>query len=209
MARKTSTSTAETEAAESKSGRTRARLLDATAKVLSRRGFAGTRLSDIAEEANVQAPAVYYYYSSREDLIEDVMYAGAASMKAYLLERLEELPASLPPADRLAVAVDAHLRYELDQSHFARALIRNANQVPEQLGRRALQEITDYNDIWRGLVDDLARAGQLRASVDATIGRMIILGALNWTVEWWDSEKGPIDGVIAVAQSMVLHALRP
>lgn len=42
--------------------RTRRRLLDAIAAVLSRRGFAGTRLSDIAAQARIQAPAIYYYY---------------------------------------------------------------------------------------------------------------------------------------------------
>jgi len=44
---------------ESKSARTRKRILDAAAYVLSRKGYAGTRLSDVAELAKLQTPAIY------------------------------------------------------------------------------------------------------------------------------------------------------
>lgn len=209
MPRRTTTAAADPESADSKSARTRARLLDATAKVLARKGFSGTRLSDVAEEARVQAPAIYYYYPSREDLIEAVLYAGAQAMHDYLTEALARLPEGTSPSDRIAAAVEAHLRHELELSDYTRAVIRNANQMPEQFSRRALATIGTYNEIWRDLVADLAAAGLLRADVDASVGRMLVLGALNWTAEWWDPSRGSLDELVAVAQSMVLHALRP
>ena len=45
-----------TETTDSKAARTRERILDAAAHVLSRKGYAGTRLSDVAEQAQIQAP---------------------------------------------------------------------------------------------------------------------------------------------------------
>lgn len=207
--RRTTTPTADSETADSKSARTRARLHDATAKVLARKGFSGTRLSDIAEEAHIQAPAIYYYYPSREDLIEAVLYAGAEAMHDFLTARLAELPEGTPASVKIATAVEAHLRHELEISDYTRAVIRNANQVPEQFSRRAFAKIAEYNDIWRDLVAELDAAGLLREDVDPSAGRMLVLGALNWTAEWWDPERGSIDKVIAVARSMVLHALRP
>jgi TetR/AcrR family transcriptional regulator, cholesterol catabolism regulator len=199
----------EPESSSPKSSRTRERLLDAAAQVLARKGFAGTRLSDIAEQAAVQAPAIYYYYPSREDLIEEVMFVGASAMRAHLTGALAALPANATPVDRISAAVEAHLRHELEISDYAKAIIRNGNQLPEQVGRRALAEIADYNDIWRGLVAELESTGQLRADVEPAVGRMIVLGALNWAAEWWNPERGPIDEVIRTAQSMVLHSLRP
>ena len=61
----------------SKSARTRERILDAAAHVLSRKGYAGTRLTDVADQAGLQAPAIYYYFPSREDLIEEVMWSAS------------------------------------------------------------------------------------------------------------------------------------
>lgn len=192
----------------SKSARTRERLLDAAAKVLSRKGFAGTRLADIAEQAHVQAPAIYYYYASREDLIEEVMYVGAAAMRSHLSDALAALPAGSTPERRIATAVEAHLRHELEISEYATAMIRNANQLPENISNRALAEVAAYNGIWRGLIAELADAGRLREDVDPAVGRMIVLGALNWAAEWWNPEGAPLEDTIRTAQSMVLHALR-
>ncbi|MBI3692044.1 MAG: TetR family transcriptional regulator, partial [Mycolicibacterium aromaticivorans] len=58
MARKPTASTSADSEVESKSQRTRQRILDAAAHVLSVKGFAGTRLSDVAEFAQLQAPAI-------------------------------------------------------------------------------------------------------------------------------------------------------
>lgn len=209
MPRKPTAAPAEPESAESKSARTRARLLDATAKVLADKGFSGTRLSDIAEAAHVQAPAIYYYYPSREDLIEAVLHAGVQAMHQHLTETLAALPEKTSPSARLSAAVEAHLRHELEISDYTRAVVRNLNQIPEPFNKRALETLGEYNEIWRDLVMDLADAGLLRADVDPSVGRMLVLGALNWSVEWWDSDRGSLDELIVVAQSMVLHALRP
>lgn len=200
---------ADTDTPDSKSARTRTRLLNAAADVLSRKGFAGTRLSDIAELAQIQAPAIYYYYSSREDLIEAVILNGASTMREYLNEVLDALPASATPAERIRAAVEAQLRHELQLSDYARAVVRNYNQIPAPFNRRTREEMELYQEIWRGLLENLRAAGELRADLDPSIARMQVLGSLNWTVEWWDAERGDIDHLIAVTQSMVLHSLRP
>ena len=83
--------------AVSKSARTRSRILDAAAHVLSAKGYAGTRLSDVAEYAELQAPAIYYYFASRDDLIEEVMFTGIAAMRAHLQRVLDALPPETSP----------------------------------------------------------------------------------------------------------------
>jgi len=50
-----------------KSDATRQRILDAAALVMSREGYAGTKLADIAAEANIKIATLYYYYRSREE----------------------------------------------------------------------------------------------------------------------------------------------
>ncbi|MDN5914015.1 MAG: TetR/AcrR family transcriptional regulator [Pseudonocardia sp.] len=199
----------EPEAPGSKSAQTRGRLLDAAATVLARKGFTGSRLVDIAEQAQVRAPAIYYYFPSREDLIEEVMFVGAEAMRTHLADALAALPPGTSPTERIAAAVASHLHHELEISDYSRAIIRNGNQLPEQVGDRAMAEVAGYNEIWRGLVADLAAAGQLRSDLDPAVARMMVLGSLNWAVEWWAPERGPIDELIRTAQSMVLHALRP
>ncbi len=191
----------------SKSALTRARILDAAAKVLSLNGYSGLRLTDVAAEAEIQAPAIYYYYGSRDELIEEVMWAGIADMREHVAAALAELPDGTPPLERLLVAVEAHLRHALEISDYTTASIRNAGQVPLTIRKRQILEEERYGDIWRRLINDLAREGTLRPELDLYIAQMLTLGALNWTVEWWDARRGSVEAVVANAQTLIRHGI--
>src|ERR1700759_1949579 len=102
------------EVVESKSALTRARILDAAAHVLSANGYAGLRLTDVAAEAEIQAPAIYYHYASKDGPVEEVMGAGVADMREHVAPALSALPDGTPPLERLVAAVEAHLRHALE-----------------------------------------------------------------------------------------------
>lgn len=193
--------------AESKSALTRRRILDAAAHVLSAKGYAGLRLNDVAAQAELQAPAIYYYYPSRDDLIEEVMWVGIADMREHVITMLDGLPGDVSALDRLLAAVEAHLRHELEISDYTTAAIRNAGQVPPAIRKRQILEEQRYGEIWRRLINDMARSGALRADLDLYLAQMLVLGALNWAVEWWDPRRGSLDTVVANAQSFVRHGL--
>ena len=193
--------------AESKSAQTRRRILDAAAHVLSAKGYAGLRLNDVAAEAELQAPAIYYYYPSRDDLVEEVMWAGIADMREHVVAMLDGLPPDTSALNRLLAAVEAHLRHELEISDYTTAAIRNAGQVPPPIRKRQILEEQRYGEVWRRLINDIARSGELRADLDLYIAQMLVLGALNWAVEWWDARRGSLETVVANAQSFVRHAL--
>jgi len=186
----------------SKSARTRERILDAAAHVLSRKGYAGTRLSDVADQAEIQAPAIYYYFPSRDDLIEEVMWSGIAHMREHMTRVLAALPPHADPLDRIDAAVEAHLRYCLEISDYTTASIRNAGQVPESIAIRYAAEASQYGDMWRKLLQDADNAG-----LDPMAARMMVLGALNWAAEWWNPRRGSLDTVVRTAQSLVRHGL--
>jgi TetR/AcrR family transcriptional regulator, cholesterol catabolism regulator len=193
----------------SKSERTRSRILDAAAHVLSVRGYAGTRLSDVAEYAELQAPAIYYYFPSRDDLIEEVMYAGIADMRTHLQGVLDALPPETSPMDKILAAVEAHLRHELELSDYASASIRNAGQIPERLRARQLKEEAAYGRIWRRLFDEAHADGQLRGDLDARHAQLLVVGALNWSVEWFDPRRSSVDTIVSNAQVLVRNGLSP
>ena len=194
-------------AESSKSARTRERILDAAAKVLNRNGYVGTRLSDIAELAHVQAPALYYYFASREDLIEEVVTLGMARALTHVSESLDALPPETSKLERICVAVGAHLEVVLRLSDYASAAIRNGPQLPPELRRRQLAEQRTYGEVWRRLFEEADAAGELHPELDLRAARMIVLGGLNWATEWWDPSRGSLPSVIHTAQLLARHGL--
>ncbi|ORV30428.1 TetR family transcriptional regulator [Mycolicibacterium confluentis] len=184
-------------------------MLDAAAHVLSVKGFAGTRLTDVAEYAELQAPAIYYYFPSREDLIEEVMYCGIMDMREHLQKTLDALPPGTSPMDRISAGVEAHLRHELELSDYTTASIRNSGQVPEHLRTRQKKEEAAYGRIWQGLFADAIADGEIRADLDPRMARLLVMGALNWAAEWWEPRRDSVEDIVTNAQILVRNGLSP
>lgn len=198
-----------TERAEStsKAEQTRRRILDATATVLATKGYAGTRLIDIASIAGVRAPAVYYYFTSRESLVEEVVTTGMVRNLEHVRAAVDAMPAGSPAIDRICRAVEAHLQVVLRISDYTIAAVRNTSQLPDDMRSRQVAEQQRYVDLWRGLIDDARASGELDSQLDPRAARMLVLGALNWACEWWDPERGSLQSVISTAQILVRRGL--
>ena len=109
---------------------TRRRILDAAAKVFRARGFVGSRLTDIAAEANLQAGSLYYHFASREALVEAVMWAGQLRTEEQVRQQLAALGPEATPMQRLHTAVEAHLLAVLSSTDANSASIKMIGQVP-------------------------------------------------------------------------------
>jgi AcrR family transcriptional regulator len=186
---------------------TRERILAAAATVLSQKGYAGARLSDISELADLRTPAVYYYFDSREHLINEVMTVGQRSVLDYVSAALDELDDSVGSLGRLDRAVEAHLEVELSLSDFATAVTRNSGQLPKDLRDRVRADSHLYFLLWDDVLAGLARDGLMSPDLSPRLARMLVLGALNWTAEWWDERNGELQEVIDTARVMVRGAV--
>ncbi len=190
-----------------KSERTRERLIEAAAVTLGRLGYSGMRLVDVAEEAGVRAPAIYYYFDSRELLIEEVVVVGTIKLREHVKAALDAAPDGTSALDRIDIAVDAHLRQLMSESGFAHAVIRNVGQLPAAIRGRQLVEERKYARVWRSIFKAARDDGSLRVDLDPELSQHLIIGILNWATEWWTPARGSLDDVIVTAQSIVRHGL--
>ena len=196
-----------TQTKQQRTNATRERILSAAAIVLSRKGYAGTRLVDIAEVAELRAPAVYYYFSSRDELIAEVMVTGQRWLREHVSNALDALPEATPPIERICAAAEAHLRVELELSEFATAVSRNSGQVPIEIRDELARESAAYHAVWRRLLREAKDAGAIGAEIDLGAARMLLIGALNWAPEWWHSSRGSVDSVVTTARALVRNGL--
>jgi AcrR family transcriptional regulator len=190
-----------------KSEETRARLLDAAATVFSDKGYAGARLADIAERAGMHTPGVYYYFPSKEDLVEEVLRVGVARSRGYVQERVAALPDGTPALDRLRAAIEGHVLTVLEIGDYTSANIRIFGQVPDDVRARHLADQRAYGNVWRALLEDARAAGEIRADLDLGVIRMLILGALNWTAEWYRPGPRTATEVAREATAMICDGL--
>jgi AcrR family transcriptional regulator len=192
---------------ERKSDRTRRRILDAAAELLSRKGFDGTRLSEIAALAELRVPAVYYYFDSREATLEEVVTIGGRRVLENVRARLAALPPTVTALDRVIAAFGAHVEMVLEESTYTAAALHTLGRLPPDIRARQLAQQQETAQLWRDLIAAAAEAGEIDPGLDLRAARMLLLGAANWASAWWNPERGPAEDVIATVERLVRNAL--
>ena len=173
-----------------KADKTRTRVLDAAAKVFSRKGYTGTRLSDIAAEAQMHPGSLYYHFRTREELVDEVLRVGQGRVDRFVRNRLAALPPDATNLTRLRELITAHAEMVLEFGDYTSAMIRIIGQVPEDVHQRRLHDQRQYGQYWRSLFKDAQTDGELRADVDLSAMMMLILGALNSAPDWYRPGEG-------------------
>jgi TetR/AcrR family transcriptional regulator, cholesterol catabolism regulator len=59
------------------------------------------------------------------------------------------------------------------------------------------------------LISNALSDGQIREDLDLPVALALLLGALNWAVEWWDPRRSSVESMVANAQVFARHSLSP
>jgi TetR/AcrR family transcriptional regulator, cholesterol catabolism regulator len=169
----------------------RKQILDAAARVLARRGYVGTQLSEIASEAGTHAGSLYYHFESREELIEEVLLEAIRLLFARARAIVDEMPRESTAMERLCAVIRAHLKYALVESAYALALARCVGQWPEDMWKRINEKFRRYGKFVDDLIQLAMNAGEIDPDVNRSALRMLIIGAANYTPEWYH-RSGPL-----------------
>lgn len=171
----------------------RQKILDVAAAQFREHGYAAVSLRAIAAAAEMKAGSLYYHFASKEEMVVEILNQGILAVHEDVVRATEDLPDDDGHA-LLRAAVTAHLSSLLRQSNYTSANIRIFGQVPENVRAQNLDVRRAYEALWDRLIRRLGRNRALKPSPkDVRMARMMVLGALNATLEWFDPAKGSVD----------------
>ena len=176
-----------------KSMRTHEAILISAACQFRDRGYAATTLRDIAATVNMKAGSIYYHFGSKMEILDEVLDCGLRDIQDSVLKALDDLGEETDCRKKIIAAIQAHLSSLLLHSEFTSANIRNYGQLPQEVRKRHQPLRRAYDRVWDNLFEQAQKNGSLRGDVKIKPLRRFVLGALNWTVEWFDGEKYSVD----------------
>lgn len=171
------------------------RVLDAAAKIFRDNGYVGTTMRAIAAAADLKAGSIYYHFKSKDDLIAAMLDMGISMVMQTVSESLERLGENASGRERIECAINAHLTAIIAHGDYTLATRRVFGQVPETIREQNLRLRDRYAIIWKDILETARSRGELRKDADVTLARLFILGALNWTAEWFNPKGRSIEEV--------------
>lgn len=190
-----------------KSALSQKRVLDAAAKIFRDNGYVGTTMRAIAESADLKAGSIYYHYKSKDELIAAMLDLGISMVMQTVTDSLDTLGSATTGRQRIETAVTAHLTAIIAHGDYTLATRRVFGQVPETIRERNLLLRDRYAAIWREILETARDRGELRPDADITLARLFILGALNWTAEWFNPRGRSIDEVAKEFAAILCNGL--
>lgn len=183
-----------------KAAHTRAEILRAAARVLRDSGYKATTLRLIAAEANMKAGSVYYHFSSKEAIVDNVLNAGLSDLLSGVSAAVEGFDEPCNHHARIATAIWTHMDFLFKASEFTSANIRSYGMLPNHLRKRHWAIRHEYGRLWDRILRDAQDDDAIRSDIKIVPLRQVMLGALNWTVEWFDPDKAGTAGYLSLSE---------
>ena len=186
-------------------GNRRKAVLAGAAELFRRKGFSATTTRDIAAAAGMQSGSPFYHFKSKAALLYAVMEEGMRT--ALARQRLvmhTALARGCLPAEQLRTLVQAHFEVLLGPGNdFVPVMLYEWRSLQPGQRKALAALVAEYESLWTPVLLALQSGGQLQAPVG--LSRLLILGALNWSVQWFDASKGAsVSGLTDAAMALFL-----
>ncbi|HEY8524637.1 MAG TPA: TetR/AcrR family transcriptional regulator [Acidimicrobiales bacterium] len=158
----------------------------AGAQAFAEIGYDKATFADVARLAGINRASVYYYFSSKEELLREVVKEATAHNVASV-EAIER--SSLSPEDKLRRAIEelmaSYSRYYPHMYVLLRMDYRRLNTEGDEQTRAVLQLAARYEESFTRIVAEGQASGIFHTVVSARVTAMSILGMVNWTHRWY------------------------
>ena len=182
-------------------------VLDVAARLFREQGYGAVSLRKIAATAGIKAGSIYYHFGSKDEIVLAVLDVGIQVVHESMRQAVSALPAGTGAEATLRAAIGAHLRALLDLSDYTSANVRIFGQVPQSVKDANLPTRRAYEAEWDAFLSRLQDDGALRGDVNIRRLRLMLIGALNATLDWFDPDRGSAEALSRTYANVFLNGI--
>ena len=157
-------------------------IVAAAARVFQEKGYHAATTRDIAAEVGIQQASLYYYISSKEELLYLVVREPIMRLYAQVEVIVQS---SLPARTKIEHGIQAHLAaFDENYPHMF-VFVQELHNVVQALQDTLREFPGRYQGLWEELLQQGVARGELRADLDVTTTALMILGMCNWMYRWY------------------------
>ncbi len=170
----------------------RADIVRAAGRLFHEKGYSATTIRDIAGAVDMQSGSPFYHFKSKHDMLRAVVLEGMDTINTAVARAATS---GKSPRATFEAMLRAHLDQLLGSAgrDFAATLLHESRHLDREAQAEVVALKDGYEAMWQQALNDLKQAGLI--ADDSPVARLFLMGALNWTVQWYRP-----DGSRSVAQ---------
>ncbi len=170
-------------------GSPREAIRDHAVHLFGKQGYTGTSMRDIAGAVGVLPGSLYAHIASKEALLVEIVNDGIGRF----IDRVAPfVAADGTPETRLRAMIVAHVEVVAEHPERSLVVFHQWRFLGDENLPLAIQRRRDYERYFIDVVEQGIADGSIREGINPRIAVLTILGALNWTPEWF-SPDGRLD----------------
>jgi AcrR family transcriptional regulator len=189
-----------------------AEILDAALACFAENGFAGTRMDDIAERANITKGTIYLYFQSKEEVFKSLARTSIGAQMDMVQERVAAFEGKAADLLRFVLATAGHFVTTSDRVVLPKVLLAEAGKFPE-LAEFWRREVIDRGlGVLRSIIARGQASGEFRGLEPDHAARLCIapfLIVMHWRTTFARFDDKPYDyqGLIDTHLDTLLRGL--
>ncbi len=153
-------------------------ILEIAAQLFARKGYRGTSIREIGEEAGLQGGSLYHHIKSKDALFVDLHDAALDAAE----QRINEaVTIAQDPWAKLEAACVTMVEIQVDPDSLTFPLMSDFREVPDPVREKLVARRDAFEHYFRSLVDALP----LPPDIDRSIYRNLLLSQLNGVAHWY------------------------
>jgi len=157
-------------------------ILDGAVIAFAKNGFHGSRVSDIAQEADVAYGLVYHYFDSKDEIL-DTLFLDRWEV---LLKAIAENDSGSKPAEEKLYGVASFIIDSYRSNpELMQVIIVEVTRAANTFGRKHIAKITEaFNQITK-IVKSAQASGEFRSDVSPEFAALTFYGAIEQILTAW------------------------
>ncbi|MEU9734768.1 TetR/AcrR family transcriptional regulator [Streptomyces sp. NPDC048002] len=157
-------------------------VLDVSAEVFFRRGYAEASVGDVAAALHMTKGSLYHYVRTKEDLLYEII-RQAHDLTLENLQRARAVKGSA--LDRLHGYFVGHIRINTDHLAKSTLIYRDLHNLSDDRRQQIISVRDDIETYVRGLLGDGARDGTVCPLVDSHLTSIEMFSTANGVYQWY------------------------
>ena len=156
-------------------------ILESAAQVIRQKGFHGASMADIAEAVQLQKASLYHHFSSKQDILLELLDQALAMVTDGMAQVMEQ---QISAEEKLHLAMRSYLKILSEQGDLVSVLLLEHRSLDDENQTRHIPNRDRFENMWRDLIKEGVDTGVFACDNIPMTARGL-MGVMNWTITWY------------------------